>query len=190
MMLVKVFKKSSFFLSTEKLQSTGEWQILRCLRVMQRAQLSVTNWPWQRIWILWWMMMMEFWTTTTETTLTSALIMKRKTRRALLSESFLLIHLRFRTESPLINCKLYWTNLFQLSLIQDGIYVLGKAHNMHSTSSFISFPNIAFETILLFVWLTMALSQPFKKDRLVLPLSTPLSSMRSMVWCPWLCASR
>ena len=36
----------------------------------------------------------------------------------------------------------------------------------------------------------MALSRPFKEDHLVLPLSTPLSSRRSMVWCPWLCASK
>ena len=42
----------------------------------------------------------------------------------------------------------------------------------------------------MFVWLTMALSRPFKEDRRVLPLSTPLSSRRSMVWCPWLCARR
>ena len=38
------------------------------------------------------------------------------------------------------------------------------------------------------VLLTMALSRPIKEDRLALPLSTPLSSRRSMVWCPWLCA--
>ena len=97
------------------------WFSSRCLSVTQRAQLSVTNWPWRRIWILWWMKMMEFWTTTMEMTLTSARIMKRKMRKALLSESFILIDLRFRTESPLISWKLYWTNLFQLSLIQDGI---------------------------------------------------------------------
>ena len=31
-------------------------------------------------------------------------------------------------------------------------------------------------------WLTMALCRHFKEDRLALPLSTPLSSRRSMVW--------
>ena len=45
---------------------------------------------------------------------------------------------------------------------------------------------VPFETIPMFVLLTMALSYPFKKDRLALPLSTPLSSRRSMVWCLWL----
>ena len=34
----------------------------------------------------------------------------------------------------------------------------------------------------------MALSRPFKEDPLALPFSTPLSSRRSMVWCPWFCA--
>ena len=36
----------------------------------------------------------------------------------------------------------------------------------------------------------MAVSRPFKGDRLALPLATPLSSRRSMAWCPWLCARR
>ena len=45
---------------------------------------------------------------------------------------------------------------------------------------------VPFETIPMFVLLTMALSYPFKKDRLALPLSTPLSSRKSMVWCLWL----
>ena len=49
-----------------------------------------------------------------------------------------------------------------------------------------SFPNIPFETVPMFVWLTMALSRNFKKNRLALPLFTPLSSRRSVVWCPWL----
>ena len=40
----------------------------------------------------------------------------------------------------------------------------------------------------MFTWLTVALSHPFKKDCQALPLSIPLSSRRSMVWCPWLCA--
>ena len=36
-------------------------------------------------------------------------------------------------------------------------------------------------TVLMFICLRMALPLPFKEDRLVLPLSTPLSSRRSMV---------
>ena len=52
-----------------------------------------------------------------------------------------------------------------------------------------SFPNVAFETVPMFIWLTMALYHSFKEDRLVLPLSTPLSSridgvMMSLVLSP------
>ena len=35
-----------------------------------------------------------------------------------------------------------------------------------------------------------ALSRPFKEDRQAHPLSTPLSSRWSMVWCLWLCGDR
>ena len=56
----------------------------------------------------------------------------------------------------------------QFSSVQDGIYVLGKVH-MHSTLSLKRFPNVAFETVPMFIWLTMALSSPFKEDHLVLP---------------------
>ena len=66
---------------------------------------------------------------------------------------------------------------------------LEKAY-MRSTPSLKSFPNLAFATVPVFVWLSMALSRPFKEDRLGLPLSSPLSSRRSMVWCPLLCARR
>ena len=45
-----------------------------------------------------------------------------------------------------------------------------------------SFPCVAFETVPILVWLTMALSGSFKEARLALPLSTSLSSRRSMVW--------
>ena len=61
------------------------------------------------------------------------------------------------------------------SSVQGGICVLGKAH-MHSTLSLRSFPNVTFETVPMFGWLTMALPCPFKEDRLALPLSIPLSS--------------
>ena len=47
---------------------------------------------------------------------------------------------------------------------------------MCSTPSLRGFPNVAFETVPVFVRLTMALSRPFKEDRLVLPFSTPLSN--------------
>ena len=76
-----------------------------------------------------------------------------------------------------------------LSSIQDGIYALRKAH-MRSTPILRSFPNVALETIPVFVWLTRALFRPFKEDNLALLLSTSLSSRQSMVWCPWLCARR
>ena len=84
---------------------------------------------------------------------------------------------------------LLWQTLILISSVQNGIYVLGKAH-MCSTPSLRSFPNVAFETVPMFVWLMMALSHPLKKDCLELPLAVPLSSRQSMVWCPWLCAHR
>ena len=37
---------------------------------------------------------------------------------------------------------------------------------MRSTSSLRNFPNVASETVAMFVGLTMALSRPFKEDRL------------------------
>ena len=69
----------------------------------------------------------------------------------------------------------------QISSVQDGIYVLGKAH-MCSTPSHRSFSSVVFETVPMFIWLTMALSRPFKEDCLALLFSMPLSSRRSMVW--------
>ena len=68
----------------------------------------------------------------------------------------------------------------KLGSVLDGIYALGKAH-MRSTPSLRRFPKVVFEMIPMFVCLTMALSRPFKEDRLALPLSTPLSSRRSVV---------
>ena len=43
----------------------------------------------------------------------------------------------------------------QISSFQDGIYVLRRAH-MRSTPPIRSFPNVVFETIPVFVWLTVA----------------------------------
>ena len=68
--------------------------------------------------------------------------------------------------------------------VQDNIHGLGKAH-MRSTPSLRSVPKVAFDTVPVFVWLTMALSRPFKEDRLALPL--PTRAFLQMVWCPWLC---
>ena len=51
---------------------------------------------------------------------------------------------------------------------------------MRYTPSLRSLPNVALETVPMFVWLAMAISRPFKEDRLALPLSVPLSS-RSML---------
>ena len=76
-----------------------------------------------------------------------------------------------------------------LSSVQDGIYVLRKDHT-RSTPSLRSFPNIAFETVPMFIWLKMAFSRHLKDHHPALPLSMPLSSRWSMVWCPWLCAHR
>ena len=53
-----------------------------------------------------------------------------------------------------------------------GIYALSKAH-IDSTPSLRRFPNIAFETVPIFVF-------PFKEDRRAVPLSTTPSSMLSM----------
>ena len=48
-------------------------------------------------------------------------------------------------------------------------YLCARKDRMRSTPPFRSFPNVAFETLPTFVSLTMALSRPFKKDRLALP---------------------
>ena len=46
---------------------------------------------------------------------------------------------------------------------------------------------VLFETVPVLVWSTMGFIRPFKENRRALPLSTPLSSGWSMVWCPWPC---
>ena len=50
----------------------------------------------------------------------------------------------------------------QLSSVQDGIYAFEEAH-MRSTPSLGSFPNDAFETVSMFVWLTIS-SKKFQKS--------------------------
>ena len=58
-----------------------------------------------------------------------------------------------------------------LSSIQGGIYPPRKAHNYSSTHSSKSFLSVALETVPTRVWFTVALSDPFKEDHRVLPLS-------------------
>ena len=58
---------------------------------------------------------------------------------------------------------------------------------MCSTPSLRRSPNIAFETVPICIWSTMALSRPFNQDCRALLLSTPFTSRQSMVWCPWPC---
>ena len=53
----------------------------------------------------------------------------------------------------------------QFSSVQYRIYTLGKAQVRSSTPSPRSFPSVAFETIPMFVWLTMALSRQFFHGR-------------------------
>ena len=79
---------------------------------------------------------------------------------------------------------------FQWSVKFKTVSIRSEKAHKRSTPSLRSFPNVVFETVPMLVWLTMALSRPFKEDRLALPLSTPLPSRRSLVWCLWLCARR
>ena len=86
--------------------------------------------------------------------------------------SFLTVHL-CPCSQKLSLCEWKWGGIFHFSMlhcsnrplssvhvqfrsVQDGIYVLGKAH-MPSTPSVRSFPNVAFEMVPRFIWLTMAL---------------------------------
>ena len=56
------------------------------------------------------------------------------------------------------------------SSVQTGIYALGKAH-LRSTPSLRCFTSVAFETVLMLVWLTMTCSRPSNVARRKLPLS-------------------
>ena len=65
------------------------------------------------------------------------------------------------------------------SSFQDGIYVCGKSlYVLHI------FSQKCPQHCLWNIWLTMALSCPFKEDNQVLPLFMPLSFSWSVVWCP------
>ena len=69
----------------------------------------------------------------------------------------------------------------QFSSVKYGSYALWKAHMRPTTSLRHFVDSGTFETVQMFVSLTMALFRPFKEDRLALPFSTPLSSRRSVV---------
>jgi len=80
------------------------------------------------------------------------------------------------------------THLFTVARVQTVqfaqfkmIFMRSENPIMQSIPSLRDFPNVAFETVPVFVQLTMALSRPFKEDRLALPHSTPLSFRRSTV---------
>ena len=73
---------------------------------------------------------------------------------------------------------------YQFSSVQfSSVNSRWKAH-MRSTPSLRSFPNAAFETVPMLVWLTMPSSQGRSLSASSF-YATPLSSRRSMVWCPW-----
>ena len=72
---------------------------------------------------------------------------------------------------------------FQFRSVLCGSCELGEAHN-YPFQALRSFPNVAHGIVPVLVILTMALSHPFKEDRLALSLSMPLSSRRSMVEYP------
>ena len=61
------------------------------------------------------------------------------------------------------------------------IYALGKAHNMRSTPSLGSFPNVA--SVSNSSNVRLIVDDPLSSFRRARPLSTPLSSRRPMVWC-------
>ena len=58
-------------------------------------------------------------------------------------------------------------------------------YKLHPVSQNLS--HVAFQTVPMFVWLWPSLVLSMK---LVFFIPTSLSSRRSMVWCPWLCARR
>ena len=72
---------------------------------------------------------------------------------------------------------IYWCSSIHLRSIW---YICARETHMRSAPSLRSFPSVALETVPMLVWLMMALSRPLKEDRWALPLSTPLSSRRSM----------
>ena len=74
----------------------------------------------------------------------------------------------------------------QFSSVQDGVYALGKAH-MHLPLVSQKFPIVAFETVPVFIWLTLALSCSFMEDCQALSLSLSLSLCVFVSLCLCLC---
>ena len=71
------------------------------------------------------------------------------------------------------------------SSVQDGICALGKAH-MRSIPSLRCFSNVAFEPAPMFVWLTTALSRPFKEDgknKINEAFKNEIISLKFLFWC-------
>ena len=83
----------------------------------------------------------------------------------------------FNPVSRVHQCSIHANRLWiEMSSVRNGIYVLGKAH-MRSILSFGSFPCVDSETVLMSVWLTMALSRRFREDcPSLLPLSVSAGS--------------
>ena len=57
----------------------------------------------------------------------------------------------------------------------NGISVRSEKRVIMRSTPSLSFPNVAFETVPVFVWLTMVLTRPFKEDRLALLLRAGLA---------------
>ena len=76
--------------------------------------------------------------------------------------------------------------LLLFSSVRDSNCALWKAH-MRPIPSLRHFLSVAFETVPMFVWLTMTLSCRFREERPAHPLSTSLFSRRSMVLLLLLC---
>ena len=85
-----------------------------------------------------------------------------------------LVKVQFKVESvcsspsEVSRCCLWKSSNFYL--IDDGLFLFFLCTPSHQ-----KFPSVAFETVPMFIWLTMALSYPLKQDCWVLPLSAPLS---------------
>ena len=73
-------------------------------------------------------------------------------------------------QHPFLHQQLPYSSV-QFCSAQDGTCVLRKVH-VRSTPSLRCFPNVTFETVPVFVWLTLALSRPFTEGCLavLLPL--------------------
>ena len=88
--------------------------------------------------------------------------------------SAFLVFLSHTTKSILSSVQSSWFKMISMR---------SEKTHMHYTPSLRSFPKVAFEAVPMFIWLTMALSRPFKEDRLALPLSTPESFPPGDRWC-------